>query len=311
MKKAKRTDRAMPFRFHLLRCAFRGVQALSTPLAARLAGHLFLTPPRHPVPPVETDSLATGRAFRVPFEGSHLAAWAWGPKHGTAPTVILLHGWGGRAGQLLGFLTPLVDAGYRVVAFDGPAHGASGGRQASILHFASALETVVRRIGPVHGLIAHSLGCAAASVALSRGAKIEKACFLAPPAKACVYYEKFLGFLGLPDSSVPEFSRRFAVQFDFTWDQLEVPALAPRMRTALQIFHDANDREVSFSEGAAIAAAWPGAELHRTEGLGHHRILKSKEVQATAVAFLSQGLRFTSCVQRFEAELFEPALRVG
>ncbi|MBL0211864.1 MAG: alpha/beta fold hydrolase [Holophagaceae bacterium] len=301
----------MPLRFHLMRHAFRGVRALSTPLAAQLAEMLFLTPPRHPIPAAEADALATGRAFRVPFEGSHLAAWAWGPKQGTAPTVILLHGWGGRAGQLRGFIAPLVDAGYRVVAFDGPAHGASGGRQASIIHFASALETVILGMGPVHGIVAHSLGCAAAAVALSRGARIEKACFIAPPARARAYYEQFLAFLGLPDAQAPEFCRRFADRFGFTWDQLEVPALAPRMRLALQVIHDADDGDVPFSEGAAIAASWPGAELRRTEGLGHRRILKAKDVQEKAVAFLSEGLRFTSCVQRFEAELFEPALRAG
>jgi pimeloyl-ACP methyl ester carboxylesterase len=310
MKKAKKAMR-MPVSFHLLRHAFRGVHTFSTPLAAWLAERLFLTPPKHPLPPAEAEALASGRPFRVPFEGRTLAAWAWGPKQGMAPTVVLLHGWAGRAGQLRGFITPLVDTGFRDVAFDGPAHGMSDGTQASILHFASALEAVVRQSGPVHGLIAHSLGCAAASVALSRGLEIEKACFIAPPAKARTYYEQFLGFLGLPDADVPEFSRRFAARRGFTWDQLELPALAPRMRSLLQVFHDADDFDVAFSEGAAIAAAWPGAELHRTEGLGHRRILKSKEVHAKAVAFLSEGLRFTSCVQRLEAELFEPALRAG
>lgn len=301
----------MPLRFHLLRQAFLGVRAFSTPLAARLAEALFFTPPKHPAPPAESEALSTGRAFQVPFEGSHLAAWAWGPKQGAAPTVLLLHGWGGRAGQLRGFIAPLVGAGFRVVAFDGPAHGASGGKQASVLHFASALETMAKRVGPVHGIIAHSLGCAAASVALSRGSAIEKACFIAPPANPRTYYEKFLLYLGLEERWIPEFSRRFAARLGFTWDQLEAPALAPQMRCALRIFHDADDCEVPFSEGAAIAAAWPGAELHRTEGLGHRRILKSKEVQENAVAFCSEGLVFTSCAQRLEAELFEPALRAG
>ncbi|MDE3246024.1 MAG: alpha/beta fold hydrolase [Acidobacteriota bacterium] len=301
----------MSFRLRLLRLAFRAVHAVSTPLASRLAVNLFLMPPKHPAPTAEADALAAGRFFRVPCDGSHLAAWAWGPNQGAAPTVVLLHGWGGRAGQLRGFITPLVDAGFRVVAFDGPAHGASGGSQASILHFASALEAVVSRIGPVHGLIAHSMGCAAASVALSRGAKIAKVCFIAPPARPRAYYEQFLGFLGLPEHRIPEFSRRFMERFRLAWNQLEAPALAPRMRAALQVFHDADDRDVPFADGAAIVAAWPGAELRRTEGLGHRRILKSEAVQQQAVAFLLDGLRFTSCVQRFEAELFEPALRAS
>ena len=90
----------MPLSFHLLRHSFHGLRAISPALAQRLAERLFLKPPRHPLPPAEADALATGRAFRLPFEGHPLAAWAWGPHHGNAPTVLLLHGWGGRAGQL-------------------------------------------------------------------------------------------------------------------------------------------------------------------------------------------------------------------
>ena len=303
--------KTMPLTFHLLRHGFQGLRALSLPLAARLAERLFLTPPRHPLPPAEADALATGRAFHLPFEGHHLAAWAWGPRQGAAPTVLLFHGWGGRAGQLRGFIAPLVEAGYRVVAFDAPAHGRSGGSQASILTFAAALEAVAARVGPVHGIVAHSMGCAGTAVSLARGLDVDRVCFIAPPARARTYYEQFLGFLGLPGPWVPEYCRRFAVRQGFTWNQLEVPALAPRMGARLQVFHDAGDRDVPFAEGEAIVAAWPGAELHRTEGLGHRRILKSAEVQARAVAFLAEGQRLPSCLERFEAELFNRELRAS
>lgn len=303
--------RTMPLGFHLARHGFHVVRALSVPLAARLAEGLFLTPPRHPQPPAEADALASGRAFRLPFQGHHLAAWTFGPHHGDAPTVLLVHGWGGRAGQLRGFIAPLVAAGYRVVAFDAPAHGASGGRQASIPAFASALEAVAARVGPVHGLIAHSMGCAGAALALARGLEISRACFIAPPARARGYYEQFLGFLGLPGAWVPEFSRRFAVRLGFTWNQLEVPALAPELKVRLRIFHDDQDREVEITEGEAIAEAWPGAELRRSSGLGHRRILKDPGVQRSAVAFLTEGHAFRTAAERFEAELFMPALRAG
>ena len=302
---------AMPLAFHLLRHGFHGLRALSQPLSARLAERLFLTPPRHPQPPAEADALATGRAFSLPGAEGRLAAWAWGPHRGTAPTVLLVHGWGGRAGQLRGFIAPLVAAGFRVVAFDAPAHGASAGRRASILHFAAALETVAARVGPAHGIVAHSMGCAGTAVALARGLEVDRVCFIAPPARARTYYEQFLGYLGLPAPWVPEYTRRFAVRLGFTWDQLEVPAVAPELRAKLQVFHDTTDREVPLREGEAIMAAWPGAELHRTEGLGHRRILKSPEVLAKAVSFLAEDLAYRSCAARFEAELFMPALRAG
>ena len=42
------------------------------------------------------------------------------------PAVYLVHGWGGWRWQLDPFVGPLVDAGFRVVAFDAPSHGGSG-----------------------------------------------------------------------------------------------------------------------------------------------------------------------------------------
>ncbi|MCG8461178.1 MAG: hypothetical protein MI919_33245, partial [Holophagales bacterium] len=40
--------------------------------------------------------------------------------------------------------------------------------------------------------------------------------------------------------------------------------------------------------GAALAAAWPGARMSSTEGLGHHRLLRSEAVAATACRFVSE-----------------------
>jgi len=46
------------------------------------------------------------------------------------------------------------------------------------------------------------------------------------------------------------------------------------MAVPLLVLHDAGDREMSFEEGVELAARGPRAELRRTEGLGHLRILR-------------------------------------
>ena len=52
------------------------------------------------------------------------------------------------------------------------------------------------------------------------------------------------------------------------------------------VFHDRDDLTVPYDDGAAIAAAWPGAELVTTSGLGHRDIVRDRGVVARAVAFL-------------------------
>jgi hypothetical protein len=76
--------------------------------------------------------------------------------------------------------------------------------------------------------------------------------------------------------------RRIGVSFA----ELDIRVLAPAQRAPLLVVHDREDEEIGWSDGAAVAEAWPGAELVLTRGLGHHRLLKDAGVVARAVAFL-------------------------
>jgi len=67
---------------------------------------------------------------------------------------------------------------------------------------------------------------------------------------------------------------------------MDVPGFAPAMRVPLLVIHDREDREVRWNDGAAIAEAWPGAELMTTSGLGHHRIVSDSGVIRRVVSFL-------------------------
>ena len=80
--------------------------------------------------------------------------------------------------------------------------------------------------------------------------------------------------------------QRFERRIGITWDRVNVPATSRSMSTPLLVVHDEGDREVPLHEGAAIAAAWPGARLERTFGLGHHRILRDPGVAARIADFV-------------------------
>ena len=42
-----------------------------------------------------------------------------------------------------------------------------------------------------------------------------------------------------------------------------------------------------FTHGAAVAAAWPGARLIETSGLGHRRLLRDEAVVAQVSSFIA------------------------
>src|SRR5688572_7959580 len=108
-----RSQRETPL-MPLVRATSRALSAVAPPLAARLAERLFLSPPRPRRPAAELALLATGRARPLQVGRRHLDVWLWG----SGPSVLLVHGWGGRGAQLAAFVEPLVARGFSVVSFD-------------------------------------------------------------------------------------------------------------------------------------------------------------------------------------------------
>jgi pimeloyl-ACP methyl ester carboxylesterase len=252
-------------------------------LAALWAEELFFTPRRTAVSARVREFLATGRRRDVSVEGTNVAAWEWG----SGPVVLLIHGWEGVGGQLAAFAPPLLAAGFKVVAFDAPAHGASGGRRSSIVHFARALRAVQGPDG-AHAVIAHSLGAAAAALAMAQGAAVGTAVFIGATAGPRDWTIQFARGFGIADSVMARLRQRTEHRFGLAWEDFDVVALSRRRREPLLVVHDRDDAEVPSSDGAAIAEAWPGARLLTTRGLGHRRILRDEQVVAEAVRFVSE-----------------------
>lgn len=259
----------------LIRLASRVAPGAVERRAARAFGRpLPLLPPRAP----EVPGLV-GRRFDLDGAGERLAVWEWG---GAGPTVLLVHGWNGQAAQMSGFVTPLVARGYYVVAFDQPAHGLSSGAYADLLDLAQAVAAVGHKVGPVHAVIAHSLGATAAALAIARGLPVERAVLLAPPAEPRHFMRAFAARLGLSPARTDGMIAHLGRQLG-DLDRLDLPKLAPAIGARALILHDPTDREVPFAHGQAIAAAWPGARLEPVRGLGHRRLLSDRRVIERAV----------------------------
>ena len=305
----------LPPRVRLLRAAMAVSTAVSPRLAARWAETLFFRPPR---PKKASASLPPGaERLDVAGDAGPLAAWSWG----AGPVVYLVHGWGGRAEQLGAFVAPLVARGYRVIAVDGPAHGASPGRLSSGPEIGRALATVVRRVAPAEAVIAHSLGAAAVTFAMREGLRVRRLAFIGPPADPLTWVDRFAMQLGLRADVTAEMRRLSETRLRMSWDDLPlVPFRGHADAPALLVVHDREDREVPWTDGAAIARAWPGARLIETQGLGHRRVLRDASVVQAVSAFIAgdadEPCRHgrtggaSSCETcGLEAEMFVPALR--
>lgn len=220
----------------------------------------------------------------VPFEGERIAAWSFGqgPR-----TVVLVHGWNGRASQMAPFIEPLLASGFRVVAFDHLGHGESTGTGTSYPQMAEALRAVVEAAGGAEAVVAHSLGAAASVLALADGLSIARAVLIAPPESPLPWLALFGRALGLDSETLGHARRRIERRAGKRLDELHTPRLVADLSTEALIVHDAGDAEVPLEAGTALHRAWHGSRLEVTEGLGHNRILAAASTLASTVEFLA------------------------
>ncbi|HSB54866.1 MAG TPA: alpha/beta hydrolase, partial [Gemmatimonadales bacterium] len=257
---------------------------LSPSLAARWAETLFFRPSRAEARPQEEEFLAEGERFSFSTSRGTLAAWAWG----SGPAVLLVHGWSSRTARFRVIAPALVNSGFRVVGYDHPAHGASPGKRTSLLEVSETLLEVTQQTGPLHAAVGHSLGGAAIAVALSRGLSLERAVLIAPFSASPDFVARFAEMVNLPAAARDRMIQNIESRFQMRFQDLYIPSLVSKLTVPALIIHDREDLDIPFSEGEAIAKAWPGAEMVEAEGVGHHGIMRDEEVAARVARFLGK-----------------------
>lgn len=271
-----------------LRLRYRLLARVSTERAIDDAARRFLVPPVGRFGDEELAALEEAHLLPVPFVTGRLVGWRWG--RDGAPTVLLVHGWGGRVTQMLPFIAPLLASGHAVVAFDAPGHGMTRGRESSLVHFTAALDAILDALGPLRGIIGHSMGAAAAAAVAARRPEVAGAlALIAPPASVEQASRRFAAVLGLAEPLRAAVQRRIEHRFGVRWADFEPERLV--VDRPVLVVHDGGDREVPLAEGLRYARAWPNARLMQTAGLGHNRILNDAAVIAAAVSFVAEAAR--------------------
>lgn len=247
----------------------------------------LLTPPPHRFPEDELRLMEDASLVAVPMVPDRLIAWRWGRTQD--PLVILVHGWGGRGTQLKGFIAPLLERGFSVIAFDAPGHGMTGGPDSSLPHFLRSLDAMLDHAGPAHALIGHSLGGAVAALTMARRPQAAtRAVLIAAPASLTESTWRVAAALNWPMALRATVQRRIEYRFGVSWSEFEAGHRVGGQ--SLLIIHDRHDREVPFTEGLRHARAWPDARMLETEGLGHRRLLADTKVIGAATEFIAAGI---------------------
>jgi len=265
----------------------RASQALGTNAASGAALKLFFTPlpskwaaRRRPVP-------ADWRASQWRFEGVSLTAWQReaGSIEGR-PTVLLVHGWAGDAQQMRPLADALWGAGLNPVMLDLPAHGRSRGWSSTLPQFGRALHAATSRLGPLHGVVAHSLGAVAAMHAAAQGWPVQRLVLLAPSSAPSQVLTWFAQAFGLRPATLQHMVQKIEAREGVPLQQFEPAWLARRLSQPTLILHDEQDRAAPLANSRLIARSLPQAHLQITRGLGHRRLLADPQVATAVLAHL-------------------------
>lgn len=277
----------------LLRWGLAASQRLWPGLAVRAAYRLFGTPlpPRWLVGARRRQGWSPDwHVEQWPFENASLTLYSR-PVAPHGPVVLLLHGWGGHAGQLRALAEQLAAQGLRPVLLEMPAHGASSGQTSNLPQFARALDYVMARLQQqgysLHAVVAHSLAANATAFAASRGLAAKRLVLLAPPASPLAYTRLFAQVFGLREATRAAMQHLIEAREGVLMPQFEPAAVGPRITVPTLVVHDRQDRINRFADGLAYSQAIAGARLLATEGLGHQKILKDAGVLRQISAFLN------------------------
>lgn len=232
---------------------------------------------------------------RWPFERAGLTLYRDSCADPRTPAVLLVHGWGGHAGQMLPLADALAREGLQALLLEMPAHGRSAGHTSNLPQFARALEYASARLRAqgldLQAVVAHSLGANAAAYAASRGLALQRLVLLAPPASPHEYTRLFARMFGLSERTRGAMQQRIEAREAILMPQFEPAAVGPRITTPTLVVHDRGDRINRHADGEAYVRAIPDARLISTEGLGHMKLLNDAAVRAEVLAFVNAGLR--------------------
>ena len=268
------------------------VRLLPEGAATRLSIALAELAFRAPLKPRDQEALDRGLLHRW-GPGEQFYAWQWGE---SGPLVVLIHGWGGRAAQMAPLAEYLAAQGYRCVAPDMRAHGASPGRRIRFAHFIDDLPLLLKQLGdPVHALIGHSAG----AMTMMRSRQVHgvgAACYVSINGPRAPYPPvEQLGLQLNPGRRVLDLCKPyFAGQFGDDYEALDdgrVYRYAGHGR--LLAIHDEEDEQVRSTDAELVTRSWPTGSSQTTQGLGHQRVLYDAGVHQRIGEFLEQPLPST------------------
>ncbi|MBL7869970.1 MAG: alpha/beta fold hydrolase [Cyclobacteriaceae bacterium] len=274
----------VPLPLRMVRWIFPKLEWVSSRLAVRYFEKIFFTPLQYRTPFKEREFESNAHFFDIDWK-RRIQGYEWGDS--SKPYVLVIHGWAGRATQFRKFIPALLDHGYRVIGFDGPAHGRSEGKRTNLYEFEEVLRKIVEMKGAPEAILAHSFGGGVALYAIMKGLPVRKLINIASPTIADEIVKSYLNAIGGSWKTGAAFKRLIHQKYGKPFEEFTSMHFIKEITDLnLLLVHDADDKDVSIVQAEELIIAYPKGRLLTTHGLGHNRVLKDDKVISACLDFM-------------------------
>ena len=270
-----------------VRCFAKTLELISSRLASFFGIRLFITPVNFPIPKREQYMLKSAQKKRlhIPEIKKEIEILSYGY---SKKKVLLVHGWSGRSTQLFAFADKLLENGFMVISFDGPAHGKSTGRTTMMPEFLKTIEKINTTFGPFEAAIGHSFGATSLYNAAATFLDIKTFIAIGSGDRISEIISNFAKNLYLKEKSAKKIQSGLEKKWVIHLDDFSSSTVAKKIKIPVLVVHDKTDGDVPVSCAYKIRQNLEKGSLFITNGLGHTKILRNNEVVHKSIKFIIQ-----------------------
>ena len=274
-----------------LRTKFKTISKLAPAIAGRMAFELFCTPyPKYKKRKAPAIFHHATKRTVVLTDQTKIHGFEWLPSKPNDQTVLIAHGYASYAFKFEHYIAPLLKMGYRVLAFDAPAHGQSEGKHIHVVVYQEAIQKIMEQAGPIHHFIGHSLGALTLSMIAEKidQAEARKFVLIAPATKTTTTFANFFKMMHLNEVTKAAFLQDVGNRTSHTVDHFAADRALANYKGPVLWVHDEKDMVCPFEDIIHFKEKAPSnIKFLITNGLGHNKVYKTAEVMDQIMTFLT------------------------
>lgn len=269
-----------------IRAKLNMIALVSKEDAAKKAFELFCTPQRRSK---RKPHGIFDKAEKLSFQLNDLCIKGYRFNHPSEKKALIVHGFESSAKNFYKYIQPLIDLGFEVLAFDGPAHGRSEGKQIQIPLYIQTLEKIESLYGPLDLMIGHSFGGLAIALFLEKHpeSSIKKSVLIAPATETSSSIKGFYTLLDIKEEIQVIIEKMIVEKSGVPSSWFSISRAAPSIQSQILWIHDKEDDLTPYKDALVVKNKnYSNFQFITTQGLGHRKIYKNEEVIEQIMTFV-------------------------